>query len=461
MKDKRFIEALDRLNIRDSRREELLGEILLRAEAEEREQKYMKKSRRSGRRGGSPWRALAPIFAVVLIIGAVLLVPSVGEAVSGWFGRLFDRNKYLGTLPENRASMPDVEAAIQIPKDNEQDYTIYTLDETDEAAEFAAARANLGFDPYNPEDWQWLKEAKPNIVDILVENGKLIITSLLNTDSEVFESKKLDWTGDEIKLTDGSKIYKLTYGSTGINSPDGALMLQTEFSLNQNGGIPDGHYSAVFTSRIRDNNIDAMADFATIAKVEQRFEFDINGKNTLKQEQGNVVSLGGEYVLTIAKMDNDKYLMYNTTKDFSGVTITPEISFNATNIIVKLTYGFPGGWSEEEKRALINGTVHKYDGLRYELTIDGMKTQVEGTGFLDDCEIDGDKSELNIPLTSSQQEQAKSIILRPVYGYSTKLFTKGGDVTDLKEPYELKQNFGWYDTENQSVALEGCDIVIK
>ena len=47
MKDKRFIEALDRLNIRDSRREELLGEILLRAEAEEREKKYMKKSRRS------------------------------------------------------------------------------------------------------------------------------------------------------------------------------------------------------------------------------------------------------------------------------------------------------------------------------------------------------------------------------------------------------------------------------
>lgn len=35
----------------------------------------------------------------MLIIGAVLLVPSVGEAVSGWFGRLFDRNKYLGTLP--------------------------------------------------------------------------------------------------------------------------------------------------------------------------------------------------------------------------------------------------------------------------------------------------------------------------------------------------------------------------
>ncbi|MDD6839591.1 MAG: hypothetical protein PUD57_08070, partial [Clostridiales bacterium] len=68
---------------------------------------------------------------------------------------------------------------------------------------------------------------------------------------------------------------------------------------------------------------------------------------------------------------------------------------------------------------------------------------------------------LGIPLTSSQQEQAKSIILRPVYGYSTKLFTKDGDVSDLKEPYELKPNFGWYDTENRSVALEGCDIVIK
>lgn len=79
--------------------------------------------------------------------------------------------------------------------------------------------------PISSPDWfstLWLKSPAAtapaaNIVDILVENGKLIITSLLNTDSEVFESKKLDWTGDEIKLTDGSKIYKLTYGSTGIN----------------------------------------------------------------------------------------------------------------------------------------------------------------------------------------------------------------------------------------------------
>ena len=45
MKDKRFIEALDWLIRRDSRREELLCEIRLRAEAEEWEQKYMKKCR--------------------------------------------------------------------------------------------------------------------------------------------------------------------------------------------------------------------------------------------------------------------------------------------------------------------------------------------------------------------------------------------------------------------------------
>lgn len=42
-----------------------------------------------------------------------------------------------------------------------------------------------------------------------------------------------------------------------------------------------------------------------------------------------------------------------------------------------------------------------------------------------------------IPLTSDQQQKASSIVLRPVYG--------------------------WSDTENgeRSVALEGCDIVIK
>lgn len=59
MKDKRFIEALDRLNIRDSQREELLGEILLRAEAEEREQKYMKNQEEAvggARAPGVHWR---------------------------------------------------------------------------------------------------------------------------------------------------------------------------------------------------------------------------------------------------------------------------------------------------------------------------------------------------------------------------------------------------------------------
>ena len=81
MKDKRFMEACDRLNIRDSRREELLGEIFLRIEAEEREGKYMKDSNRR-RRQGKLWPKLAPVLAVVLILGAILLVPSVGEAGS-------------------------------------------------------------------------------------------------------------------------------------------------------------------------------------------------------------------------------------------------------------------------------------------------------------------------------------------------------------------------------------------
>ena len=451
MKDKRFIEALDRLNIRDSRREELLGEILLRAEAEEREQKYMKKSRRSGRRGASPWRALAPIFAVVLIIGAVLLVPSVGEAVSGWFGRLFDRNKYLGTLPENRASMPDVEAAIQIPKDNEQDYTIYTLDETDEAAEFAAARANLGFDPYDPKDWQWLKEAKPKITDVLVESDKLTVMSYLETDPSLFwyygGGTTLDWQGEVLHLTSGANTYKLEFGSTGIYPQDGyydsangkmdvervkkdkGIILYTEYDLKETN-VPEGHYSAVFTSRILDCKVDVMAQFATIAKIEQRFELDIDGRNTSKKERSSV-QLSGKYPLTMLDHENDR--IYNIEKELSGITVKPEAAFNATSIAVSVSYEFPEGWSEAEKSAFIYGYAGRYNGLHYEVMVDGESLGKDGK------ESNGGQGLFNfeIPLTSDQQQKASSIVLRPVYG--------------------------WSDTENgeRSVALEGCDIVIK
>ena len=396
MKDKRFIEALDRLNIRDSQREELLGEILLRAEAEEREQKYMKKSRRSGRRGASPWRALAPIFAVVLIIGAVLLVPSVGEAVSGWFGRLFDRNKYLGTLPENRASMPDVEAAIQIPKDNEQDYTIYTLDETDEAAEFAAARANLGFDPYDPKDWQWLKEAKPKITDVLVESDKLTVMSYLETDPSPFwycdGGMALDWYGDNLYLSSGANTYKLEFGSTGIYPQDGyydsekekmdaervkkdkGIILYTEYDLKETN-VPEGHYSAVFTSRILDCKVDVMAQFATIAKIEQRFELDIDGRNTSKKERSSV-QLSGKYPLTMLDHENDR--IYNIEKELSGITVKPEAAFNATSIAVSVSYEFPEGWSEAEKSAFIYGYAGRYNGLHYEVMVDGESLGKDG-----------------------------------------------------------------------------------
>ena len=73
------------------------------------------------------------------------------------------------------------------------------------------------------------------------------------------------------------------------------------------------------------------------------------------------------------------------------------------------------------------------NGLHYEVMVDGESLGKDGK------EPNGGQGLFNfeIPLTSDQQQKASSIVLRPVYG--------------------------WSDTENgeRSVALEGCDIVIK
>lgn len=486
MKDKRFMEACDRLNIRDSRREELLGEIFLRIEAEEREGKYMKDSNRR-RRQGKLWPKLAPVLAVVLILGAILLVPSVGEAVSGWFGRLFDRSEYLGTMPEKRASMPDVEAAIQSPKDTEQDYTIYTLDETDEAVEFAAARANYGFAPYNPEDWQWLKEAEPKITDILVENGKLTVISYLDTDPLPFwyedENMKLDWYGDELYLTNGSKTYELYFGSTGLQPQEGyfngeemnidrvkqdkGVMLYTEYNIALDN-IPEGHYDAVFTSRILDCRVDVMANFATIAKIEQRFEVDIDDSNTLKRETGNSVRLDGQHMITVDEQKDRTYKIYNTTVDMSKVVITPEITYNATSIVVKLHFGFEGNMTEAEKISLLSG--YRKRGFGFDLIVDGesVKDLSDSYMSIDSNEHDRYIGLIEIPLSVQQQKDAKSIVLRPKLFYMTSLVVKGNIPVDLtREPFEIEMNeegridFNFDNRNYEESTFENCDIVIK
>lgn len=254
---------------------------------------------------------------------------------------------------------------------------------------------------------------------------------------------KLDWYGDELYITNGSKTYELYFGSTGLQPQEGyfngeemnidrvkqdkGVMLYTEYNIALDN-IPEGHYDAVFTSRILDCRVDVMANFATIAKIEQRFEVDIDSRNTSKKEKGSV-QISGKYPLTISDHENGG--VYNIEKDLSGITVKSEAAFNATSIAVSVSYEFPEGWSEAEKNAFIYGG--RDSGLHYEILVDGESLGKDGKN------LHGRQGVINfeIPLTSDQQQKAGSIVLRPVYG--------------------------WRDdnTEKKGVALEGCDIVIK
>lgn len=472
----RIKESLDKLNPSAEAKEVMLRQILMQERAAQEREVSVKETNKRHRQGTFGIRKLAPVMAAVIVIGALLCIPSVSEAITGWMGRIFRIDDYIGTMPEDREHLPEVDALMQNPDDKQQENTVYLLSETDELKLFNEARTEYGFEQYDPEDWQWLKEIDPRIEDVLFENGVIYVKSSIKADTMLFfggkEGMMLDWIGDTAIAKSGDTEIELYACSYGIQPQPGyyvdeefseealkqheRVLLLTEYeTLRKDNTLPEGRYTFTQTSRIIDMNVDFMSKFATVAVVEQTFPFDTAKQGEIKEIAGQSVQFKGEYPLT--RFDWDKECFYNEYIDLSDVSVTADYRLYTTGITVNFDYSFPESWDENKERNFIFGAAHR-DGMDYELFVDGVSL-----GIYTVSGGPNNEPQIEIQLTESARKGASIALLRPVYGYATELLTEHGElIGSLDEPQKpIGDNGGYsYDFTFEQITMEGCDIYI-
>lgn len=473
----RIKESLDKLNPSAEAKEVMLRQILMQERAAREREVSVKETNKRHRQGTFGIRKLAPVMAAVIVIGALLCIPSVSEAITGWMGRIFRIDDYIGTMPEDREHLPEVDALMQNPDDKQQKNTVYLLSETDELKLFNEARDEYGFEQYDPEDWQWLKEIDPRIEDVLFENGVIYITSSIKADTMLFfggkEGMMLDWIGDTAIAKSGDTEIELYACSTGTQPQSGyyvdegfseealkqhdRILLLTEYEiLRKDNTLPEGQYTFTQKSRILDCNVDVMANFATVAVVEQMFPFDTAKQGEIKEIAGQSVQFSGEYPLTRRDWESELYF-YNETIDLSDVSVAVDYKLYTTGITVDFDYSFPESWDESKERNFIFGAAHR-DGMDYELFVDGVSL-----GIYTVSGGPNNEPQIEIQLPESARKGASIALLRPVYGYATELLTEYGElIGSLDEPQKpIGDNGGYsYDFTFEQITMEGCDIYI-
>ncbi|MDO4573310.1 MAG: hypothetical protein Q4C13_08065, partial [Clostridia bacterium] len=455
MKSQTLIASLDRITLPADRREAVRQRLFAELGAAERAARTRSRAGRQRAR----WYACAGAAALVLALAMLLAVPGVSRAVSGWLGRLFDAVAYMGTPEAERAPHPDVDAAIQSPEAEAQSHTIYLLDETPEFESLNRLRTESGFPAYVSADWEWLRQTAPVVREALLSGGRLYVTSFLATDPTPFfvggaeAPLWLDWLACGLTAyTDAGEAIELPLIGTGTRQAEEAgesgVLLLSEYDA---GGVAiDGGCRMTQTTRILDCSIDPQGDFATVAVIEQSFPLTLQAADDPALAAGGAVQLTGTYPLTVEEEVDGGRVVYNVQAALSDVSVTASALPHTTGISVALSFHFPDAWQPPLRQALLRGLVHKWDGLRYELIIDGELVallQPENESRCAEGEV-----LLEIPLTQEQQAEAETICLRPVLGYSANLLVDGVFASDLSAPYRFG-TFSHYDTENESCPL--------
>lgn len=494
MKHREIVASLARVELPAGRREALLGEILARADAEReaprqgeenpmhrvnqnlRSQDAAARGRGAKRmRPRRTLRYLVPAAILLAVLAVILAVPGVSKAIGDWFYDIFRADRYLYVPAGERAHDPDLDGAIVPQAELEQTNQILLLSETEEYEERNASRIENGFPAYDPEDWAFLKDMRPAITDLYYDGVDFMVMTFFPCDPRPFMSGYIDSSLSDMRLDILSldaavitnlgtneaqdlyptgfglipqKDYRNADGSANVEAilADGGVWLYTEYELPYQEQLAPGRYRVSVRHRVLDGRVGEMSAGGTVAVLDQTFVLDTSkALAAIRETVLPEVRFSGAYAFTLERWD-DQGVEYRTERlDLSGLTLTPTVQERPTGVRVFLAYAYPADWDEE--------TVRGGRGLLYELFVDG---ESKGMTFIGG---DGEKLWIDIPITESERETCRSLLLRPVVERMTEIVMDDGTSHPVAGGYKVSHATG-YEPVTESEPVPGCDIVI-
>ena len=311
---------------------------------------------------------------LVAVIAAVVTVLAIGTAAAATIigSRYKSPSTYLGQTKlereQNQQTIPDVENVIASMKPETGDYSIVLLPEMEKADELNEWRETFGQPAYSEEDWGWLREIRPEIEEVLLDDSTLAYNVRLHTDHGMSfshdrsgEGQHVDAVCDGMTYTieENGKTSTLLYPSGGTiqeSVSDSGVTLSSAVNLD-NIAEPfpaEGTVRITMQIGIRDADVDSMGFAGLLANLTYSFTFEASAGADVAAPIVTERPLSGTIVLTIEDKEGREY---NERVSLDGVVLKETIHYRNTGIYVNYQIKtVPGGWTDAQMHALMNSS---------------------------------------------------------------------------------------------------------
>ncbi|PKM38969.1 MAG: hypothetical protein CVV04_11620 [Firmicutes bacterium HGW-Firmicutes-9] len=346
-------------------------------------------------------KTLLPIAAcLIAVVMFFVAFPKAALAVSEFIGRIFTPSRYMNQDPADRTPVPSIDEAIAAAAPQDGDFTITLMSELPNNQEYIDFRAQNGHDSFAEENWDWLRDIRPEIAEVLYDGNQLIWnTNLYTTNEHVREFMEGFGIHSGSKLSVDALLDSATYTVAGdpmvyplINSGGGITPIQDESSLSTADHVvlysdfvidpatplPNGVITITQNIRVCEN--DAMDYGATVAIITHTFTFDTTKGNSQSADGAEtLIPLSGEYYLTITHYGEGDESSTKETKKVSldGIKLKANYEYLPTGIKVSITLEeAPADWTSDMISSLLEVTWRDIydnftkDGIANDLYID-------------------------------------------------------------------------------------------
>lgn len=316
---------------------------------------------RSWRLGRLPRRLLIPMVAA-----AVLLIGGTAVAAGILLRDNYNPVNYLSETKAEREeqgkTIPDVEQAIASAAPESGNYTITMQPDLPDADILNGQRLAQGQPAYSEEDWGWMREIQPEILEVLYDGRAFSFSIRLHTDHGLSFNWPREDEGQWVEaLVDFGEFRRQGEEGTHDVNVSGGIGAYDEEGVTIRGEImeppfpQEGRVELTVDIGLRDARVEDMAIIGVVSRLKYTFTFDAAAAREAAQPQVTERKLSSSAVLTVDDWsDPNKPRMYNQRVSLDEVTLKEEVHYRQTGIYVTYTVQeTPAGWTEPLKYALL------------------------------------------------------------------------------------------------------------